>query len=63
MKAKIVKQQDNLLLWVNGKSIVPAAYMSYLEDNADYVAVYTDLAPLIMPIRLWPLSISFWVAV
>ncbi len=36
MKAKIVKQQDNLLLWINGKSIVPAAYMSYLEDNADY---------------------------
>ena len=36
MKAKIVKKQDNLLLTVNDKTIAPAAYMSYLEENADY---------------------------
>ena len=36
MQAKIVKEQGNLMLDVNGERIVPAAYMSYLEDNADY---------------------------
>ena len=37
MKARIVKQHDNLTIEANGERIVPAAYMSYLEDNADYV--------------------------
>ena len=36
MKAKIVTQQNNLLLEINGETVAPAAYMSYLEDNADY---------------------------
>lgn len=36
MKAKIVTKQNNLLLEINGETVAPAAYMSYLEDNADY---------------------------
>ena len=36
MQAMIIKEQGNLMLDVNGERIVPAAYMSYLEDNADY---------------------------
>ncbi len=38
MKARIVKQYDNFIIEVDGKRIVPAAYMSYLENNADYAA-------------------------
>ncbi len=37
MNARIVKQYDNLIIEANGERIVPAAYMSYLEDAADYV--------------------------
>ncbi|MBE5747952.1 MAG: hypothetical protein E7352_07260 [Clostridiales bacterium] len=37
MKARVIKKQDNLWLEANGEAIAPAAYMSYLEDNADYV--------------------------
>ena len=36
MKAQIINENDNLILRINGKKILPAAYMSYLEDNADY---------------------------
>lgn len=37
MNARIVKQYDNLIIEANGARIVPAAYMSYLEDAANYV--------------------------
>ena len=36
MKAKIIQRKNNLILWANGEEILPAAYMSYLEQNADY---------------------------
>ena len=36
MKAKIVNNNGNLIFEINGKRVIPAAYMSYLEDNADY---------------------------
>lgn len=36
MKAQIINRNDNLILQVNGEKILPAAYMSYLESNADY---------------------------
>ncbi len=36
MEAKIVNYNDNLILKVNGERLIPAAYMSYLEEGADY---------------------------
>ena len=36
MKAQIINRNDNLIIKVNGEEILPAAYMSYLEKNADY---------------------------
>ena len=36
MQVKILKKQNALTMEINGETIVPAAYMSYLEDNADY---------------------------
>ena len=36
MKAKVVKWQDNLMIEADGERVAPAAYMSYLENNADY---------------------------
>ena len=36
MKAEMVKEGNAFMLSVKGEKILPAAYMSYLEDNADY---------------------------
>ena len=36
MKAQIINKNDNLILRVKEEEILPAAYMSYLEENADY---------------------------
>ena len=36
MKASIVKNGEGLSISVNDEQIAPAAYMTYLEDNADY---------------------------
>ena len=36
MKAQIIRKNDNLMIEANGEPLSPAAYMSYLENNADY---------------------------
>ncbi len=36
MKAKIINRENDLIVRANGEEILPAAYMSYLENNADY---------------------------
>lgn len=36
MKASIIKEKEGLTIQVDGKNIPPAAYMTYIEKNADY---------------------------
>ena len=36
MKSTIIQENGNLYIGVNGEKIEPAAYMSYIENNADY---------------------------
>lgn len=36
MNARVVREKEGFVFNVKGERIVPAAYMSYLEDNADY---------------------------
>ena len=36
MKVSIVKEKEGLTIQADGKNIPPAAYMSYIENNADY---------------------------
>ena len=36
MKAQVIKKNENLIIRVNGEEVLPAAYMSYLEESADY---------------------------
>ena len=38
MKAQIINHNNNLMIRINGKDVLPAAYMSYLDGNADYDA-------------------------
>ena len=36
MKAELLKIHDKTAIFVNGEEVAPAAYMTYIEDNADY---------------------------
>ena len=36
MKAELLQNGDKKSIFVNGEEIAPLAYMTYLEDNADY---------------------------
>lgn len=36
MKARVDREKEGLVFHVKGEKLFPAAYMSYLEDNADY---------------------------
>ena len=40
MKAELVKQAGKKAIFVNGEEVTPAAYMTYIEDNADYEGFY-----------------------
>ena len=40
MKAELLKIHDKTTIFVNGEEVVPAAYMTYIEDNADYQGFY-----------------------
>ena len=40
MKTNIIKDGENLYIDADGEKILPAAYMSYIDDNADYQQFY-----------------------
>ena len=36
MKASVIKDRAGLSMCINGEKVAPVAYMTYLENNADY---------------------------
>ena len=40
MEAELGKLDGKNIILANGEALIPAAYMTYLEDNADYEGFY-----------------------